>query len=379
MNKEIYTKIINTTQYRKWGDKNIDQFSIWELRDMLTHSVIELSSTEAALVDKIVDGVLNNQPVEWNKTNLSIYGEAMIQQKLAMRGYQLLCFDLNEFPASVYELKQKIAKEPLVTRITLMKDYWLKIINDFCKLASRYITTLIVILGLVYFHSTLIVPALITSIVIFNCFIVTVHDYWSHSYIQPRNRIIGFLFDYISYILWKSCKLSTKDGHLQHHKFWKSENDPTQLVIDRMHWLNYLLVSSNDVYNSNVIEPDRIFASPTELKFLEKFYKLMIVIAHAIVFLVAGVEIYFYFVILQAWLFTRLFKLFGELVPHYGKETKEQEHDMPWLILLCGSFAYHTSHHMYTNRLYLGKGLLRYINPQYYFIKLFYRTNAKEG
>lgn len=77
---------------------------------------------EFQLIEMIVDAVINDQPLDWETlepnagqflrgdTKLSTVSEAIIQQKLRSRGYEILCSGLNEFPTNSKFLKS-VAKK----------------------------------------------------------------------------------------------------------------------------------------------------------------------------------------------------------------------------------------------------------------------------
>lgn len=57
------------------------------------------------LIKKIVYSILNNIDMNWGNENLTIIDESFIQMELRNNGYEIKCFNLNEFPTSTKDLK----------------------------------------------------------------------------------------------------------------------------------------------------------------------------------------------------------------------------------------------------------------------------------
>lgn len=252
------------------------------------------------------------------------------------------------------------------------------------------ISTLLILLGLVYFHSFLIVWALLITWLLFNCASLIVHEGWAHNYITPKNKFIGYIMDLFGYLTFlpntKSKSISPKlfwmYQHILHHKHWKGD-DVVQWGLDHNHWLIYTFTSkmkkSKRILNDEIIknETNRYTNGMDSFsKLIDDYYTEVILLIHLTLLLAMGVEYYFYFVLFQAWIFGKIMIIVGEIIPHY-KKTASEEKDALYLFPLVTGNAYHVLHHQYQNVLFLGKGWLKYINIQYYFIKLFY--NIRPG
>lgn len=57
------------------------------------------------IVDEIVESIVNNTALDWKDKNLTILDEAFIQMKLRNIGYEIKCFNLNQFPTDSNKLK----------------------------------------------------------------------------------------------------------------------------------------------------------------------------------------------------------------------------------------------------------------------------------
>lgn len=248
------------------------------------------------------------------------------------------------------------------------------------------VSSLLVLVGLLYFNNwDLLIWALIMSCVLLNCITITVHEGWSHGYILPKNRIVGAIIDYITYIFFNTSRLRWQFLHKHHHKFWKCKEDWDQFGVDHTPWFLYLVFLYRTAPPAEITKEfskfDQYYTENLQLltvesRFLEKYYVPLNVITHLVILTIFGAETYFYFLFFQVWMLIRLFKLFTEILPHSHK-TLEDEADMPFLFILCGGIAYHTSHHRNKNQIIFGKGWLKYINIQYYFTKLFFNIKVK--
>jgi fatty-acid desaturase len=250
--------------------------------------------------------------------------------------------------------------------------------------SDMYLMLSIFIVGfLIYDHSLRLVWALLVAWIIANCTALIVHEGWSHQYIVPKNKYFGYVLDYLAYLSMSQTKLYWKKLHIDHHKYWKTEHDHVQWSLDNNHWFTYIF-SDRKQYLKNIFHP-QIISRDTKMLydnmdkfsvFMDQHHVLITIPFHILIVFLFGFNFYFYFILLQIWLFSIYMLLFGEILPHRDKR-KEQEHNLLWLFPLCLGNAYHFSHHTTMNTLFLGTGWIKYINPQYYFIKLFYKVTAK--
>lgn len=248
------------------------------------------------------------------------------------------------------------------------------------------IFTLVVCLLLVeLFSSKLLFCAIVANWIIFNCASIVVHEGWSHNYITPKNNIFRCILNVVACLTNVPSKYSLmffwKETHLTHHRFWKDHKDDyVQWELNNNNWFTYIFTSrirkkKNITYLMNV-EQFRDKLNSID-KWFDKHCNTITIITHLILLVVLGITYYFYFVLLQIWLYGRQMSFFEEWLPHKHAKDKAEEHDTAWLFFYYGSNAYHVSHHRYINQMNLGSGWLKYFNIQYYFIKLFYNVNPR--
>lgn len=232
-----------------------------------------------------------------------------------------------------------------------------------------------------YYNADLLLWALLTSLIVFNCVSLIIHIDWSHNYIVPKNKFVKFFLDLLGYLTalpsvnGVSPKVFWKHIHPIHHRYWKDqEKDYLQWELNHNHLLRYLFTV--DARHRQTTTKWYDYFSVTD-SFIDRHFNLVIILVHVLLFWLLGFKYYFYFVIFQIWAFERQMTLIGEIVPHLNKRTREEEHDSPWLFPFYGESAFHVSHHRYPLELNLGQGWKKYFNIQYYFVKLFYNINPK--
>ena len=261
------------------------------------------------------------------------------------------------------------------------------------------ISSILIPIGLIYYHSTLFLWALILAWVLCNFICIVTHEGWGHQYIVIKNKYIGYFLDFIGYLVnWLPFSVGINNFssrgwwkclHHHHHRIWLedyklnkqtvSPYDHVQYELDNNHWVVYLFFGKRkfipNIYNKQIIDRDiarmRDNLDPIE-SFIDQHINWMMWAFHLFFIILFGLEYYFYFVLLQVWIWQRYMLLFQEIIPHYGHKDRFEDHDYPWWFLVCTGNAYHVDHHRNVSVINFGPGWIKYINPQYYFTKLFY-------
>jgi hypothetical protein len=353
----------------------IAQYPQWEQREILSYTN-NITADNPDKVNQILESFKKNQLITW--AGLTLNDEAYLQKQLRLSGYGVRCFGLDQFPIETAKLKQVTYRLP-VTEYIRHKYYQHKqIISKIAKVLTNLslINLILVILGLVYFHSSLFWIALLASLVLYNIVIIVMHEGWGHKFITPKNKLIGWLVDILAYMseftleaIWDTHpKQSWEVDHINHHINWKSEN-----AHKKAHWFKVLFLQSFNIgfdgkRNTNV---------PANATTIDKHHRIIVVSLHVGLLMLLPPIYYFYFVFLQGWLFWRWKKFFNELSTHYSYADWRLEYDRPWLFLLCANAGYHISHHLSGNKIILGNGgVKRYFSIQYWFIKIFFKVRT---
>lgn len=238
--------------------------------------------------------------------------------------------------------------------------------------------TITTIVGLFYFNDlTLLAWSLLWSWVVCNCVVIILHEGLSHQQVIPKSKLIGYLLEFVAHLIVPFDTELKKSWsiHWFHHATWKSHVDHVQNELENNSWFKYLCCTNinRDERVYKLIDKGKVLPS----NMLDQYHVMINVIFSIALILLIGITNYFYFYVIPVRFFDFYLKYVLEYLPHHGKLTKEEESDTPWLFPICLNGAYHTSHHKNPGKLILGP--LKYLNIQYYFIKLFYNINTSSN
>ena len=303
----------------------IEQIPLWEIRDSVSsnYKKLELSLSETALVNEIVSNTLNNIDYKWSNTDLSIIGEAEVQRILLSKGYNLLCYNLNEFPQTSRELSKVINKLSIYQKLkTAIRK--LVIANPSASLDNvlynwgpKVITKTfgilaILIYGLIVAPESMLYVLLVNYIVV-NSFAIVTHDYWVHNFLVPKNRLIGFIVDLYGMVFYRA-KVEWIFDHLSHHIHWKTPDDPAPLDLTdsrwRIIWASIRPSSKPQEYKAHMLKyppwsNTYIAGLLPEIKFLHTYQTQVFWAVHILTFLIFGFSNYLFFLLLPAFLLDR--------------------------------------------------------------------------
>lgn len=97
---DTFRKIINCCALTEYNE--LDNFALeWRNKQ-------EYVLDEYRLINQIVQAVLNQQDFAWNKLN--IISEAILQQKLRSNGFEIKCWNLNQFPTNSQDFELLLEK-----------------------------------------------------------------------------------------------------------------------------------------------------------------------------------------------------------------------------------------------------------------------------
>jgi hypothetical protein len=250
------------------------------------------------------------------------------------------------------------------------------------------------IIGLIYYRCDLLLWSLLFSWLINNFVYPIMHEGWAHGFFKPKNKIIGYFFNFIC-IIFMSPVFAWKIGvysphvywmglHRHHHVYWKTPRDHIQFDLDTNGWVKYLFLSHRpqypNLYHDQITEREirDVYSrlDPVSL-YLEKNYVWISKVFHAIFLILVGFKLWFYFVFIPIIFFYVMAIVFTEILPHVNNPTKEDDRDQIWSWPICVTNAYHVTHHWKNMTIVFGPGRWKYLNIQYYFFKLFYDIHPK--
>lgn len=403
MDKQTLNLIKKYINFEYFNNTSIDSIPVWEIRDSISNNInLKTTDKEHITVNTILNHFLDDSDYSWNPKDLTIIGEAQIQALLRNNGYDLKCFGLDVFPTSIKELKANTEKYsklmlPLIKFDLIKNTVKNKSKNFICWLANtRYfwfgILTLSSLIYSVLTVPDLLIYALVTAWFFCNINAILAHEYWTHDLVKPKNRLLGFIFDYIGYLAFALSRLEWRFAHRWHHKHWKTDKDEDYKFKNTPLWFYLMFDTSLEVFKgaketdkpqgfwdeAEKCHLENISNLPPESRFLEKHWVKISILTHLVLISVIGYVNWTYFVLLQAWLFRCYILGFNEIMTHWPLElTREQEFNRPHLFALCCGTAYHKTHHFEPTTIVVGPGKLKYFNIQYWFIKLFLKpTNG---
>ena len=374
-----------------WGGKPIEEYAVWEQREIWSYTPI-ITSPNFRAVKQIVDAICKNKIYyTWN-TPLTIVDEGMIQKLLRMNGFDIRCYELNTFPRSVAELTPYLIDLPLTTKQKLKNTFEIlaypavSALESMAKFYLDYqsiILTVAVLFGLIMYHFELSWPVIVWACAISSILVITVHEDWEHQFIKPKNRFFGYIFDFMTYFMVYPTQKSASLGHLYHHRFFQGPRDLTLDEIrnnSTIRWFfKYKLKYNKELAKWYRNQSQKDFEPQYKQldavsKFLEDQHRWVIPVVHVLLVLLLGLQHYFYFILLPIWWHRMSLYNVIELVSH---KICTRGQDFPWAYPIVLNLCYHNSHHKYPDKLIIGPNPIRYFNPQYYFIKLFYNSKVE--
>jgi hypothetical protein len=363
MNVKLVKIVMATHNYNNY--KSIEEFAVWELRESLSH--IEpttlsrsMSKNQKSEVDYIVASVLSTNLVDW--TSLTLLQEASIQRALIDNGYEIRCYALDIFPTSVTELLGLLIQSTCSESKVVSKSIWITM-NNYSGSAIAVVTVGYIAF---FFDIYLLLTAILVSHLLSYITQILDHDWCTHRYILPKNSIINILCR--AWIMIMTHDPNTFPAiHMAHHVHWLNDKDPIHTNVTSSGQLASLL---------NVICS---FPSLTPAALTKPNAKLQIgllLLTYVTIWIVFGFTYVVYFCFLS-----KLWHNALTLIPDITLYALKKQQNFPWLWPLILRDAWHYEHHIkYHHKhypkiedLFHGPSWLKYLNFEYYFMKLFFK------
>lgn len=248
------------------------------------------------------------------------------------------------------------------------------------ELIKQYAYILVAATGLIYFNNWHLLTISLFITYILWMFSETIgHDYIEHRYILPKNTFLRYIIDCFIYTVspdYYADRSAAVKRHIYHHLYWKTDKD---MLTDRLkHGIFVFWVGLNPFIKPTSENLSVLLKQYKEFPFIIKYLREVEIILSIIFILLVGIEYYFYIVVLPIF-----FKIILEVQhDYYLLHFKEQNY--PWLFPFNLNQAWHYEHHhsfreKHTTWSHIFKGptWARYVNPQYYFVRLFFKLTAK--
>ena len=230
-----------------------------------------------------------------------------------------------------------------------------------------YIHTVLV-LGLILFPWTvwnLVVTFLATVWIVLAIQTLIYHHYFNHDYIKFKNSVLEILglWWLTVYHYWRFD--DARSYHVCHHRNYGTDQDPTSGEIKQGPWKFYVGLTNPMVIPKIDFDP-----TPATAWFNHWFWTVKLS-TYTVVVLIAGWSSLWWWVLLPQCYMHLLMRL-HEYVFHSTTTPK----NLPWLFPVFLNDAWHITHH--EDDRFQDPWQLRWINPQWYFYKLFF-TPTKAG
>lgn len=351
--------------------KPSDTLKIWEFRESL--SFFHLTSefiVSIHEINQIVKNILKKKTkYSWRK--LTIYEEALVQHQLRNHGYEITCCDLNVFPQSVIDMQPLLIKTGHAQKIKYVSFDAVHLLEKYrYMIGSAIILLSLLMIGLPWqsLAFTYVICAVLASLG---------HDYALHNTkLVIKNKVFYWLSAVIVYMYAPQLEISSaRKQHGMHHAEWSNDRDPTTLAIKK-NWFTYIFGCNFLPINYNIQEQyeQEIIFNSTLLKYRNK-----ILIAISVVFiLIFGYANFIWYYLIPVVSAQVFYSGLPDVVYHYYFNGRENEKDIPWMMPLWFSTAYHISHHKRPNELFFGSRWVKYFNLQYWITLLLYDTSRSK-
>jgi len=330
----------------------------------------------------IIDSIRFDNSLGW--ATLSLVDEAKIQYKLRQLGYELTCVDqwpttVNEFKLIIEDyspsklIKNKIQIVPIVAQKIVSK------LSQTFVVKFGYLIFCLVMLG--YYHDwIMLAQGALFGYLMWAWVEFADHDYMEHRYVVPKNKVIKHFVEYLCYIFMPATyanKIESIRLHTYHHIYWKGEKDKyTQSINDIPvpGFFNPPLFTKPNAKNMQ-----RLLNEYPEFPYIVKYFREIEILISLIVIATLGFKFYFFFFLIPILIRPPL------QAQHDFWLTNLGERDHYLLFPLALNQAWHVTHHnnfrivpKTWSEVFNGPWWVKYVNPQYYFGRLFFKLRYRD-
>lgn len=376
-------EIIDTTN---WGGRPFEQYQRWEQREMLSFLSNLPASTNMKKIKEIISAFRQHDN-DYTWSQLDLNDEAWVQYLLRNNGFALQCYNLNKFPTSIIDLCRLTKRLPVVEYIKLK---WPTNLYHRFLGVETVVYILIALAGLIYYKFDLIWWSLLASWAMANTALNVLHEYWSHGAITPRNRVFAWILEIYGYLITiatisdKKQRQDMTCAHHYHHRYFKDlSRDNINSNLENNNWFRYIfkfnMYVTPEINKFYAEESERDFAPIYNkfgryTKFVCDHTRIVLFLVHLTLFLLLGIKYYLYFVIIPILFYDVM--LYTVVEWTFWKFAKNDE-NLPILFPIILGSAYHNDHHRWPGAVIVGPRPWRYLNPQYWFIRIFFTTKSR--
>lgn len=375
MLEELKHNLTDFNQFVNWfktySSEDINTAEPWLIREALSYWFKQPNYKRINYISRMILGKADSQlPV------LSAEDQALLLRRLRYYGYDVK--PANDLPSNTAEFRQILTKLSLKTTVKNKWHDW-NIYGQIYNIFDNYLCLVTIVLGLVYYHNLLLLAyGLAVTWVLWALLEIVKHEYFEHRYVVPKNAVIAYLADVLLYAFTPKIYIDKAQAvreHNYHHLYWKTDKDE---FIQKVR--SSLIPGLDDpmfLITPNDKNMSRLLVDYTWGKFLIRHLVKFRLVFTALIILMFGMEIFIYLVLLPVILKTVLEYQHDLYIDRFG------EKDYGWLWPIALNQAWHLEHHrtfkykpQSWDDLFRGPKVFKYLNPQYYFIRLFFRLKS---
>lgn len=361
-----YEQFVIWFNQHTYTNTSLENCQRWELREALSYYFNTVNPR--AVVKNIVRSVVNGTELSWTNRKLNLVDEATIQHLLRKNNIEVMIS--NQWPTNTKELLAITKPIDLAHRIKYkiidrILDSYERI--SLKSLANYKYLLFFIVMSTIFGVWTMFVQGLLLGYILWIFLDVCRHEYFEHQYIDLKYPLIEIPFKWTMYHLSPALyhDTSLSQVHIQHHTKWKTSEDQLAERI-QLEAVPGLL----DYDLGFLTKPSNV----TELSWPYKYYIEIKLFFLAVATVIFGPVNVFYYALLPI-------SVIGMLqLQHDYYLIKFGEKDRPWLFLLTYNQAWHYTHHITYKKkpnsisdLFKGPSWVRYLNPQYYFVRIFFK------
>jgi len=272
----------------------------------------------------------------------------------------------------LYGYYQKYFHLPAILHISI---FMLRQLKEFYSVYGYYslkVWTLHILslCSIVYLGLECFVVGIIFFLLVMPLYTLIFHDWVSHEYIQPRNKL-SKLFSLFMFYLQDNTIRGKKNYHVHHHRHWLNQDlDPTYQKLKKLPWYRYVFSLQKPIAQHIPDIENSLLESSNLIKTLDKYHRAIYVTLVLVLFCILPFNWFVTTMIWYPWLCIIVYNMHDYYFhgPWKGK-------DKNWLTLIFSTAAWHIAHHESWCKEYYGPGWWRMLNPGWYWRQLLFKTS----
>ncbi len=366
---------------KQTGKSAIEELELWELREAVSYVVdlpLFLTKKRLEQAKRQTTRIVNNTPCSLSS---DILVQALIQQLLRIRGIEIKCWNLNQFPKSSKQLAVLLER----SRSKQIQFWYHQLRNKLKTYQFVLILAAVIVYNIVAFNPTLLFSGILFAYVMHFVLQVVEHDYFNHRYIVPKNPTIARCLEILCLFSLGNIEF-IRASHMNHHTKWNTKDDQIHILASSNKWGHLFATESRSLtvrqtsdLNALAEKTNNKLARKSVLhQFASKNQSLLLMFLSIATLLVFGLAVMINFMFMSIlW-----HRVFGAM-PDVAFYIADKQKNFPWLYPIMLRDSYHKFHHekfessnyQSIEDLFPGPKWLKYLNFEYYLMKGFFKFN----